>query len=175
MTQNTILNSVQASKSNQKPNNHLHPFKNLHLINTSIRQPLKINIKLIFSIKNPSKNTAASKKSIIIQFLFYINRDTQHESSRSPTPLISQQMQQHLSTNGNYNTNGRSKRFSSPGYSDYGCDKVNSRNLNGKVGKRSIRSMNEAIEVLADQVEEENMVSLIPYDAESLNIHYFHL
>jgi len=114
------------------------------------------------------------KKSIIIQFLS-INRDTQHESSRSPTPLISQQMHQHLSTNGNYNTNGRSKRFSSPGYSDYGCDKVNSRNLNGKVGKRSIRSMNEAIEVLADQVEEENMVSLIPYDAESLNTYYFHL
>lgn len=82
-------------------------------------------------------------------------------------------MHQHLSTNGNYNTNGRSKRFSSPGYSDYGCDKVNSRNLNGKVGKRSIRSMNEAIEVLADQVEEENMVSLILYDAESLNTYYF--
>lgn len=81
-------------------------------------------------------------------------------------------MHQHLSTNGNghYNTNGRSKRFSSPGYSDYGCDKVNSRNLNGKVGKRNIRSMNEAIEVLADQVEEENVVSL---DAESLNSYYF--
>lgn len=31
--------------------------------------------------------------------------------------------------------------------------------MNGKVAKRSIRSMNEAIEVLADQVEEENWVS----------------
>ncbi|CRK89457.1 CLUMA_CG003198, isoform D, partial [Clunio marinus] len=79
-----------------------------------------------------------------------------HESSRSPTPLI-QPNHQPPNTNNNHHINSRSKRFSSPPYSDYGCDKVNSRNLNGKIGKRNIRSMNEAIEVLADQVEEENV------------------
>jgi hypothetical protein len=31
--------------------------------------------------------------------------------------------------------------------------------MNGKIGKRNIRSMNEAIEVLADQVEEPTYVS----------------
>lgn len=88
--------------------------------------------------------------------LFSHTRDT-HESSRSPTPLNQPNHQQ--PPNGNNHINSRSKRFSSPPYSDYGCDKVNSRNLNGRVGKRNIRSMNEAIEVLADQVEEENVVS----------------
>ncbi|KAG5672085.1 hypothetical protein PVAND_002240 [Polypedilum vanderplanki] len=89
-------------------------------------------------------------------------RDTQHESSRSPTPLTQpnhNHHQQYSSNNVNNHINGRSKRFSSPAYSDYGCDKVNSRKLSGKHEKRSIRSMNEAIEVLADQVEEENLVS----------------
>lgn len=91
-------------------------------------------------------------KKYVIDFIIF-NRDT-HESSRSPTPLT----QPNHQTNVN-NVNSRSKRFSSPGYSDYGCDKVNSRNLNGKVSKRNIRSMNEAIEVMDYQVEEENMVS----------------
>lgn len=95
-------------------------------------------------------------------FSFSIYRDTQQESSRSPTPLtqpnlLQQQLQQQLNVNNHHN--GRSKRFSSPAYSDYGySQKVNSRN--GKIGKRSVRSMNEAIEVLADQVEEQNLVSL---------------
>lgn len=99
-------------------------------------------------------------KTSSTQFLtccvFLTLRDTQHESSRSPTPL---NQPNHQPPNINNHINSRSKRFSSPPYSDYGCDKVNSRNLNGRIGKRNIRSMNEAIEVLADQVEEENVVS----------------
>lgn len=90
---------------------------------------------------------------LIINFPFCLFREL-HESSRSPTPLHHLQQQQNL--------NSRSKRFSSPPYSDYGCDKVNSRNVNGKNNNRSKRnthSMNEAIEVLADQVEERNVVS----------------
>lgn len=89
--------------------------------------------------------------------VFLTRRDTHHESSRSPTPL--NQPPNRQPPNINNIINSRSKRFSSPPYSDHGCDKVNSRNLNGRVGKRNIRSMNEAIEVLADQVEEENVVS----------------
>jgi hypothetical protein len=101
-------------------------------------------------------------------FFFCLHRETQAESSRSPTPMTQssttnhQQQQPQLNVNNHTSsssTNGRSKRFSSPAYSDYGiCDKVNSRNINGKIGKRNTRSMNEAIEVLADQVEEEYVV-----------------
>lgn len=90
--------------------------------------------------------------------MFFTRRDA-HESSRSPTPL--NQQPNHPPPNINNHINSRSKRFSSPPYSDHGCDEVNSRNLNGKIGKRNIRSMNEAIEVFADQVEEENVVSFV--------------
>lgn len=101
--------------------------------------------------------------SFYLFILKIFHRDTQQDSSRSPTPLtqpnlLQQQLQQQLRVNNHHN--GRSKRFSSPAYSDYGySEKINSRNVNGKAGKRNIRSMNEAIEVLADQVEEENLVS----------------
>lgn len=109
--------------------------------------------------------------------IFSSSRDTQHESSRSPTPLtqpnlIAQHLQQQLGVNNHHN--GKSKRFSSPAYSDYGCDKINSRKVNGKVAKRSIRSMNEAIEVLADQVEEENWVSHTHTAASSSGNFHFH-
>lgn len=94
--------------------------------------------------------------NLINSCFLFAHRDTQ-ESSRSPTPLnLQPNLQQ---PNINDHMNSRSKRFSSPPYSDYGCDKVNSRNINGKISKRNVRSMNEAIEVLADQVEEENVVS----------------
>lgn len=66
----------------------------------------------------------------------------------------------HPPSNINHNhVNSRSKRYSTPGYSDYGCNKVTMRQDNGKISKRSIRSMNETVEVLADQVEEETYVS----------------
>jgi hypothetical protein len=106
-----------------------------------------------------------------VLFVLTTCRDA-NESSRSPTPL---NQPNHLPPNVNSNhINSRSKRFSSPPYSDYGCDKVNSRNLNGKIGKRNIRSMNEAIEVLADQVEEENVVSFsfsLAHDIASLRFY----
>jgi hypothetical protein len=103
--------------------------------------------------------------SLTFHFFFftYNNSETNKESSsRSSTPHMQQQIPNHHQTsNINHNhVNSRSKRYSTPGYSDYGCNKVNMRQDNGqKISKRSIRSMNETVEVLADQVEEETYVS----------------
>lgn len=114
----------------------------------------------------------ASKKKVLILsthfFLFFLsissnNRETSHkESSRSSTPSTQQLTipNQYPAANINHNhVNNRSKRYSTPLYSDYGCNKVNMRPDNGKISKRSIRSMNETVEVLADQVEEDTYVS----------------